>query len=367
MPARALVCGAGVGGLSLGLALERAGYEVTVFEQAPEARTAGVGLNLWPNAVRVLHALGLREDYARISSTLSSYLVFRTDGRLVRCEDVGAYQELYGAPLTGVYRRDLNAMLAQALGLDRIRFGHELVAFDDLGDGVECRFANGATASGDFLVGADGAFSRVRSQLFGTVAFHGVSVRWRGLFDVAAADIDPTEQVDVLDVNGHLGWLPIGRGRAYWYAAGTGLDDKDTALSYFTSWTNTRVPEIVEATPDDAIIRNELGAPETELQRWGIGRVTLLGDAAHPPLPGIAQGAGQTLEDAVVLARCLAEQPGIEDALRSYESARIPKIARVTRVSAKLFSFEETFEKPEEAHPVFRYADVVEDTLGIGI
>jgi 2-polyprenyl-6-methoxyphenol hydroxylase-like FAD-dependent oxidoreductase len=364
MAGKALVIGAGVGGLSTGLALKNAGYDVVVCERHPELRTAGVGLNLWPNGVRVLDELGLSETFMSVSNVIAQYRTFSSDGEPVSAEDTGAYRARFGAPLTGVYRRDLNALIAEALGRERIRFEHELVEFDDSGDAVECRFANGASESGHLLVGADGVFSRVRRQLFGEIPFRADKhVRWRGLFNVADAKVAPDQQVDVIGADAHIGWLPIGKGRAYWYAAGDGLDDREAALGRFNSWTKTRIPEIIAVTPVDSIIRNDLFDLDPPLDEWGRGRVTLLGDGAHPMLPGMAQGANQALEDTSMLVRCLAEGDGVEEALRRYEATRIPKAKRIVHLSRSLFDFEGESAAVSEMHnyPLFqRYAQAVE-------
>lgn len=364
MSRKAVICGAGVGGLTAGLALKQAGFDVMVYERHPELRTAGVGLNVWPNGVRVLQGLGLEAEFTEMANLLTRYRTFSSDGEMVGDEDVEAYRERYGAPLTGVFRRELNAMIARALGDEHISLGYEMTKVTDTGDGVVCEFANGETVTGDVLIGADGVYSNIRTQLFGEQPFRSdMHVRWRGLFDVADAGIDPRAEVDVIGDRGHLGWLPIGRGRAYWYAAGDGLDDKETALAYFNSWTNTQVPAVLAATPDDTIIRNELFDLAEPLQRWGTGRITLLGDAAHPMLPGVAQGANQALQDAAALTAALVADSDSERALRAYEAARMPTATNVVKISRSLFDYDNKLDELNEVanNPIFaRYADVVE-------
>jgi 2-polyprenyl-6-methoxyphenol hydroxylase-like FAD-dependent oxidoreductase len=359
-----LICGTGVGGLSAGLALKRAGFDVVVFERHPELRTAGVGLNVWPNGVRVLYDLGLADEFNRTANLLESYKTYSSDGELVGDEDLVAYRERYGAPVTGVYRRDLNAMLARALGDEHLRFGHELTGVEQTGDEVICTFANGERATGDFLVAADGVYSVVRTQLFGEKEFRpDEHVRWRGVFDVQDAGVDPHAEVDVIGPDGHLGWLPIGRGLAYWYAAGHGLVEKAQALEYFGSWTATPVPAVLAATQDETVIRNELMDLAVPLDRWTQGRVTLLGDAAHPMLPGVAQGANQALQDTAALVAELTSGADVERALSAYESARIGTATRVVEISRSLFDYDAKLGELEEVrnNPIFsRYADVVE-------
>ncbi len=364
LPVKALICGGGVGGLASALALKRQGFDVTVCERYEELRTAGVGLNLWPNGVRVIQELGLRREFIEVANVVSYYRTLLSDGTMVSDEDVGSYIERFGAPVTGIFRRDLSALLAKALGAAHIRFGQELTKVEDFGDRVECHFANGNRLSGDFLVGADGIYSRVRTHLFGPTRFRTERhVRWRGVFAVGDAGVDPRVQLDVIGPDGHFGWVAIGKGRAYWYAAGEHLGDKDSALSHFRSWTSTPVPAVVAATPDETIIRSELIDFEQPLERWGRGRITLLGDAAHPMLPGIAQGASQALEDALALAVSVSAPSDLEQGLRGYEEARLAKATDTVALSRDLFEYDKKMGELGQIHTspiVHRYVHGIE-------
>jgi 2-polyprenyl-6-methoxyphenol hydroxylase-like FAD-dependent oxidoreductase len=252
-----------------------------------------------------------------------------------------------------VHRKDLNAMLAENLGVDLISFGHQLERFHDEGDTVVCDFANGERASGDFLIGADGVHSTVRTQLVGgpvTMRSDNL-VRWRGVFDLEEADVPPTVQYDAIGEKGHFGWLPIGKGLAYWFSTGDGLEEFDAFHAYFSSWSKTPVPAILEATPDETLISNTLLEFQTHLDAWGVGRVTLLGDAAHPMLPGMAQGANQALDDAAALAASLRDASDVESALRAYEERRAPRAHLVVELSRRLFDFEESYAALEPGAP----------------
>lgn len=342
---KALICGAGVGGLTAGLYLKRAGYDVTVFELHPELRTAGVGLNLWPNGVRALKGVGLGDDYVQISSDMHRYVTVNSDGEVTSDVDISHWPERYGAPLTGAHRRELNAMIATELGTENIKFGYGLEQFEQNGSSVTCFFGNGQRAEGDLLIGADGIGSRVRdTMLGGEPDFTSDNlVRWRGVFSCAEAKVEDHLQFDAIGDLGHFGWIPIGKGFAYWFATGEGLEEFDAFSEYFNSWQKTSVPDIIAATPEDTLISNTLAGFKEHLPSWVQGRVALLGDAAHPMLPGMAQGANQCLEDAESLARHLAGSDGeIEAALAGYEKERIPLANRMVEYSRMLFDFEES-------------------------
>ncbi len=365
MTFRVLVSGAGIGGLSAGLALKRAGFDVTVYERHPELRTAGAGLNVWPNGVRVLYDLGLREEFDRTANLLELYTTYSSTGELIGKEDLVEYRTRYRAPVTGVYRKDLSAMLAQHLGDDELRFNHEIVRYEERGDQIVVHFSNGESATGDLLIAADGVYSAIRKQMMGDIEFKtDKHVRWRGIFQVEDAGIHPKSEVDVIGDHGHLGWLPIGRGLAYWYAAGDGLDTKEQALEYFNSWTGSLVPQVLRATDPSTIIRNELMDFARPLTSWTKGRVALLGDAAHPMLPGVAQGANQALVDSAVITKHLVEADEVQTALDRYEAERIHHVDEVVRVARSLFAYDEKLEEFHEANanPIFRhYARIVEN------
>ena len=197
---RALICGAGVGGLSAGNALQREGFDVVVLERAPDLRVSGFGLNLWPNAGRALYSLGLQREYEAISVPLRRYWTLASTGEVTYKRDVADWPERFGAPATGVYRRELSGMLAEALGTEQIRFEHELMAFRDEGRRVVCTLANGEELVGDLLVGADGTYSKTRACLFGQLPHRENphhAYRWRGHVRLADTDIDPEAETEV--------------------------------------------------------------------------------------------------------------------------------------------------------------------------
>jgi 2-polyprenyl-6-methoxyphenol hydroxylase-like FAD-dependent oxidoreductase len=333
---RALICGAGVGGLSAGIALQRAGFDVVVLERAPDLRVSGFGLNLWPNAGRALNSLGLQSAYEAISVPLRRYWTLASTGDVIYKRDVADWPERFGAPATGVYRRELSGMLADALGTEHIRFGHELVDVREEGQSVVCTLADGEEAVGDLLVGADGIYSQTRTCLYGPLPHRENphhTYRWRGNIRLADTDIDAEAETEVFGGRAFFGTIPTGGGRGYWFASGPGIDSVDDFMACFGAWEHTHVPGTIAASAREEIQPTQLLDLAEPPARWTRGRVTLLGDAAHPMMPDLAQGASQTFVDSQVLGECLAGGTAIVDGLREYEERRRPAAYAVVDLS----------------------------------
>jgi salicylate hydroxylase len=341
------VVGGGIGGLSAALSLLAAGFEVHVFERAPALGEVGAGVQVSPNASRVLHRLGLAETLARTGVKPLAWHQRRwDDGRtLQRTPLAESLEATFGFPHYQMHRADLLAALADAIPAERIHLGHRLVSFADRGDGVRASFANGAHADVDVLVGADGIHSVVRAALFGPQEprFTGC-VAYRGLIPADRLRHLPMEVTAQL-------WLGPGRHFVHYFVAGqrlvnfvavveqdtwtgeswTDRGDVAQALAAFDGW-HPQVRGILEAVDETFVWALFDRAP---LPRWSAGRVTLLGDACHPMLPFMAQGAAQAIEDGAALAACLAA--GRSDpaaALRRYEGLRIPRATRLQAMSA---------------------------------
>lgn len=322
------IVGGGIGGVAAAMALERAGMEATVYERAPELREVGVGMMLWPNATRVLRELGLLEKVAALSGPNRNFLVRARAGAILMDIALGHFE----VPALCTRRSDLLAALTSALPAGRVRLGHEFQSLEHRKSGTALNFTtgNGATvgAEHDVAIGADGLRSRVRAQLFGIhhPIFRGYTI-WRGLARIDC-HVPPGSNSETWGPGKRFGILNTGGGRFTWYAtANTKSDHIDAPegrrhelLRMFKGW-HEPVESLIEATEEGAILRN--GAYDlAPLKHWGLGRITLLGDAAHPCTPNLGQGGGMALEDALVLAKSLSSEASVEAALRRYEAMR---------------------------------------------
>lgn len=334
---KVLIAGGGIGGLATAISLRRQGVDLVVLEQARELREVGAGITLWINAMRALRKLGLAEAVADAGVPASDGVVRTWRGRALTRSIGGELSARYGEVVVAMHRADLQRVLLGAVGPGVIKLGHRATGFEQHADSVTVRLADGGREHGDVLVGADGIWSRVRAQLHGDERprYAGYTV-WRGVIPFA----HDGKMLESWGRGTRFGVVPIGSGRVYWFATANAPEGshaegghKQELLRRFKEW-HDPIPEVLERTPESAILRDDL-YERKPLKRWGQGRVTLLGDAAHPMTPNLGQGACQAIEDAVVLARYLAQEPDVVAALRGYEARRIKRTRAIVAESRR--------------------------------
>jgi 2-polyprenyl-6-methoxyphenol hydroxylase-like FAD-dependent oxidoreductase len=345
-----IIIGGGIGGLAAGIALRQAGLTVAVFERTPVWEAVGAGLSLWPNAMYALQKLGLGTPMAALGTPQADAVIRTWRGEPLSCLPASEMARRFGSPLIGIHRADLQHILLDALGADAIHLGAECVGIEEHTTGVRVTFADGSCAEGAALIGADGLRSAVRAHLWGSAPprYAGYTA-WRGVTLGGAQTIAG----EWWGRGVRFGAVPLSEGRVYWFASVTtpegGADRPDerklTLLRLFAGW-DVPVLTLIAATGDAAILRNDI-YDRAPLPRWGRGRVTLLGDAAHPMTPNLGQGAGQALEDAVVLGACLGASSDPASALRAYEERRRARTAAVVRQSRLFGQLAQS-----ERHPV---------------
>jgi salicylate hydroxylase len=342
---RVAVIGGGIGGLAASLLLLRAGCDVTLYEQAERFAEVGAGIQISPNASRLLLRVVPADVLTRHAVRPQAVQMRRwRDGRVVERDPLGAELEAaFGAPYFHLHRADLLEALASAMPEERVRFGHRFVALEEEGEQVAARFANGAVVRADLLVGADGIHSAVRAALFGPEhpRFTGC-IAYRGL--VPAGRLAALGLETIFE-----NWMGPGRHFVHYFVAGGRLvnfvacigqeswtrefwTDRgriEDALAAFDGW-HPQVRQIIGAV-DETYIWALFDRPA--LPRWSVGRVTLLGDACHAMLPFMAQGAAQAIEDGGCLAACLAAAIDVPAALKRYETLRQPRATRLQEVS----------------------------------
>ncbi|MYV97283.1 FAD-dependent monooxygenase [Streptomyces sp. SID3343] len=349
-PAKALVIGAGIGGLTCAVALRRVGIDVEVYERATELREAGSGLSVMSNAVTALAGLDIDLGLDKRGQAVESFTVMDRRGRRIRDLPFKDACDQAGAPSFCLSRADLQEALLAEVGDCPIRLGATAVGFEAAGAGVTVRFTDGGSASGDILIGADGFNSAVRRHLVGPEAARdsGYLIRL-GIVPFRHPLLTVGAVRHYWGSGQRFGLIDIGHGRCYWWAAmSTPVDSlapnrvKDSLRRAYEGWAD-EVRAVIEATPQEDV----LTVPSRDrafLEQWGDGPVTLLGDAAHPMLTTLAQGAAIAIEDAVVLARTLAEHAMGDDvvpALRAYEGRRRDRTRAMVAESRRMSDLEQ--------------------------
>ncbi len=343
---KVLIAGGGIGGITAALCLLDAGIEVEVYERAAALGEVGAGIQISPNGVKVLLRLGLKPALDRIA--------FRPEALEMRMGASGTKlfaipmrdvaEQRFGAPYYHIHRADLMTVLSDALrerGPHAVRLNKNLVAFERTGRGIRATFADDTPADGDVLIGADGIHSRVRERVFGAEKprFTG-NVAWRVVVPATARLkelVPPTACI----------WVGPGRHAVTYYLRGgklinfvgvverndwqneswTERGDKGELAADYAGW----------AKPIEAIIADAAECyrwalfDRDPLPKWSDGNVALLGDACHPMLPFLAQGAVMAIEDAWVLSRKLKAATNAPEALAAYEAERKPRTTRAQR------------------------------------
>jgi len=329
---KALVVGAGIGGLATAIALRGDAHEVDVFERAAALEEVGAGLSMSPNALAALDRLGVGDEIRRRGGIARKILVRTRRGSVLSEIDAEGREW----EIVGIHRGELQDVLLSAAG--QVSLGIAAVHYAQIGTSVGVRLEDGREIEGDLLVGADGIRSTVRAQLKGHEP-----LRYAGYFGWRAAIpfADPSIEGSFSESWGprfRVGLITIGSGRLYWFVSERAPEDAPLPpdpQAYFRDrlrdWHHP-IPEVVEATPARALSRLPIH-DRPPLQAWGCGRVTLLGDAAHPMTPNLGQGAAQALEDAVVLANALRSNSDPIAALRAYEAVRIPRTTMIVNRS----------------------------------
>ncbi|WP_216839384.1 FAD-dependent monooxygenase [Caulobacter sp. S45] len=348
--ARVLIAGAGIGGLVAGLSLLRRGFDVDIYEQAPHLGEIGAGFQISANGARVLFELGLEKQIrATFMEPAGKEIRLWNTGETWKLFDLGVVSiERYGFPYFMIHRADLHGILVDAIRAvkpDAIHLNAKAVSSVQDGTSVTLTFADGTTTTGDALIGADGVHSTIRQALFGSSkpAFTGC-VAWRGLVPAEKLPENLRRPVGAnwVGPGGHIVHYLLRRGELFNFVAVVERSDWQVE-----SWTERGTNEECAADfagwhQDIQTVISHLDQPykwallgRDPMDQWSVGRITLIGDACHPTLPFLAQGAVMAIEDGFILGRCMDAYDDVETALQHYERARIERTGKIVRGSAE--------------------------------
>lgn len=324
------IVGGGIGGVATAAALRCHGIASVIYERAPQIREVGAGMMLWPNATRALDRLGLLPQIAGRSGDSTHFLVCNTAGKVLMTLPLGAFE----VPALCTRRSDVLAALLSQVPEDSIRPGFEVTALQQNASRVRISFSDGTVAEHDAVVAADGINSIIRPHIApgSQPIYRGYTV-WRGVASYSGTAVRPQHNSETWGRGRRFGILDIGQGRFTFYATANTprrdaphVEERRRQLQErFAGW-HDPIPELIEKA--DIILENP-ACDVPRLPRWTDGRIALLGDAAHAFTPNLGQGGGMAIEDAMVLARCLAGGGPVAASLRQYEMLRRERTANV--------------------------------------
>lgn len=334
---KAVISGAGIGGLTAAIALVQRGWDVTIYEQYPHNTIAGAGISLWPNAIAALDTIGLGHSIRHHGIPSRDGGIHLPNGRALVTARSDDFAAQYGNPTVLIHRAELHAVLCQAFG-QTIHYGQTITRYEQSPDCVRVYCASGDTDVGDVFIVADGINSHIRQQWFPHITPRYVGyTAWRGVCQFEHDRVG-THWGESLGVGIRFGVTPLANDRIYWFAtrnqAESGIIDVDNRqaylLSLFDTWKGP-IGAIIRATPPQAVLQHDI-YDIPPLPYWVDQRVALLGDAAHAMSPNLGQGGCQAIEDAITLATAL-DQHDVINALRIYQHTRKQYVEHIAQRS----------------------------------
>lgn len=332
---KALVIGAGIGGLSAAVALKNAGITCEVFEAVKAIKPVGAAISIWPNGVKCMNHLGMGEIMETYGGPMHfmAYHDYRHGEPLTQFS-LAPLVERVGHRPCPVSRTELQGEMLNFWGRDNVQFGKRVCDVEARADGVTAYFTDGTTAHGDFLVAADGTHSVLRPYVLGYTPERRYAgyVNWNGLVQIDETIAPATQWTTFVGEGKRLSLMPVSEGRFYFFfdvPLPAGLAEDRTTLRadlmrYFSGWA-PQVQRLITAIDPQTTNRIEIHDIEP-FDRLVRGKVALLGDAGHSTTPDIGQGGCAAMEDAVVLGEIFRKQHDIETALRQYETQRCSRV-----------------------------------------
>jgi 2-polyprenyl-6-methoxyphenol hydroxylase-like FAD-dependent oxidoreductase len=345
---KTVIVGAGIGGLAAAAGLKKAGLEVEIYERASELREVGAALSLMPNALNALARIGVKPEFAGRSVVFEALHFLTKTGLPIRTIDFGFSARRAGQPCLAIHRASLQQALLEQVEGCKLELGAVATGYSRDGAGVVVHFKDGREVRADVLIGADGFNSAIRAAIAGPARPTDWNyIIWRATPVFRHPKVTPAYAAHYWGRGQRFAIADIGQGRVYWWGtknmpASEALDwreGKSGIRRLYSGWAE-EIHSVLDATPEQEI--TSLPAQDRPfLERWGLGPVTLLGDAAHPMLTSLGQGACIAIEDGAVLAHCLATISDPHAALRMYEDRRRERARGMVEASRALSRIEQ--------------------------
>jgi 2-polyprenyl-6-methoxyphenol hydroxylase-like FAD-dependent oxidoreductase len=337
------ILGGGIGGLCTAIALQNKGFDVKVYESAPQFKALGAGLVLAANAIKALQHIGIGNQILKSGNVLQKFVIKEQNGKVITKTDSLRVSQQFGTDNFTIHRADLHELLLKNLPLQTLEPGKLCVDFTQDHSGVTIIFNDGDIVRADCLIAADGIHSVIRQKLVPSSQprYAGYTC-WRAVIEGQPQDFDATQATETWGLNGRVGIVPLSKNRIYWFIC-KNAPYQDVRQSKFTienlqqefTEFHDPIPQILEMTKNSQLIHNDI-IDIKPIKNFAFGKVVLSGDAAHATTPNLGQGACQAIEDAVILANCIEKYKTIEEAFRIFESKRIHRTTKIVNTSWNL-------------------------------
>lgn len=330
---KGIVIGGGIAGLTMAIALQQAGCEVAVYESATEIKPVGAGISMAPNAMTVLHRLGISKSIEAVGMPMDNLTVTDEHFKPIQLMPQAPIRQQYGFVTTNLHRAALHQVLLEQLPAGAVHLGKRFTHAEEHAGKVTAHFEDGSSATDDFLIGADGIHSKVRQQLWPNIAYrYSGQTSWRGVVQFNLPEEYQTTSIEAFGGANRFGFTAIGSGLVYWYAAAIAPANSPVPQAQTKAHLTGRfknfaplVNQLINATADTQIVQTDINDFVTPTQ-WHQGNICLIGDAAHAMTPNMGQGGCQAIEDAWFLAEALKQHTEPEKAFAAFTKQRLPKV-----------------------------------------
>jgi len=335
---KSTIIGAGIGGLTLAIALQQKGIEVEIFEATPAFRQVGAGIVIAINSMQIFQRLGIEKKIANAGNRLGRMEITNQELKPISTSDIEAFEKIYKLSNIAIHRATLHEVLLSELPNIPLHLNKKLKQLEQKNGVIDLIFEDGTTHQTNLLIGADGLHSAVRKFIFPAAKERlAKQICWRGVANFELESNYKNAAREAWGIGQRFGIVPIGQKLVYWYACAN--YEKDAKMEFqnksissvYTQFAPV-VQEIIAATPTNAIITSEIGDLEP-IPTWYQDNICLLGDAAHATTPNMGQGANQAIESAWVLADCLSKENDLQKAFAQYQQIRKAKANGITNTS----------------------------------
>ncbi len=326
------IIGGGIGGLSTAIALQKAGFETTIYESAPEITAAGSGIMMANNAMQVFREWNLDQKVAEKGNRITAMQISDSQLKALTTLPLQSFEQKYGLSNYAIHRADLHSILAEEIGHQNLKLNKQLQEIQRVNTGFELQFSDGTTVLSDYVIAADGIKSFVRKKYFNQDILRNAQQDcWRGILSYQLPEKCQQIALEAWAPGARFGFVQLKNEQVYWYMLRTKNSSETINIENTARLFHPLAQELVSKTASEKIIETPIFDLKP-MKTWHLQHICLLGDAAHATTPNLGQGACQAIEDAYVIGK-IAKQKGIKEAIQTFSNYRIKKAHRIVRES----------------------------------